>query len=413
MERVYERCAGLDVHARTVVACLRTPGPGGKREQIVRTFGTTTAELLALGDWLLEAGCTHVAMESTGVYWKPVYNILENLCEVLLVNARHIRQVPGRKTDVKDCEWIAQLLEVGLLRKSFIPPLATRQLRDITRYRKTLIQQRAAEVNRLHKLLEDANIKLGQVATDIMGVSGRAMLAALAAGERDGERLAELALGMLRNKHEQLGRALTGRFSEHHGFLLRQLLGHVEELERHIAACDAQVAEYLGPLSEAKVRRLQTIPGVGQRAAEVIVAEVGTDMSQFPTAAHLASWAGMCPGNHQSAGKRLSGRSRKGDPWLRSVLVEAALGAVRSKGTYLSARYRRVARRRGHKKAVIAVGHSILVAAWHLLAKEVKYDELGASHFDQRDTQRLTRYYLLRLKELGLEVAVQALPHAA
>jgi transposase len=293
MERVYERCAGLDVHARTVVACLRSPGQRGQREQVVRTFGTTTSELLALGDWLREAGCTHVAMESTGVYWKPVYNILENLCEVLLVNARHIKQVPGRKTDVKDCAWIAQLLEVGLLRKSFIPPLPTRQLRDVTRYRKTLIQQRAAEVNRLHKLLEDANIKLGQVATDIMGASGRAMLAALAAGEREGERLAALALGVLRNKHEQLGRALTGRFSEHHGFLLRQLLGHIEELERHIAECDAQVAEYLRPLAEEKVRRLQTIPGVGQRAAEVIVAEVGTDMSQFPTASHLAS-GGEC-----------------------------------------------------------------------------------------------------------------------
>jgi transposase len=413
MERVYARCCGLDVHSKTVVACLRTPGERRQRQKDVRTFGTTTPELLRLADWLLEAGCTHVAMESTGVYWKPVFNILESVCEVLLVNAAHIKQVPGRKTDVKDAEWIAELLEVGLLRASFIPPQPIRELREVTRYRKTLIQQRASEVNRVHKMLEDANIKLGQVATDILGVSGRKMLEALIEGERDGGRLAELALGALRKKAEQLGPALTGRFTDHHAFLLRQLLSHIDELERHIAACDTKVEEYNRPFAQEKVQRLVTIPGVSLRAAEVILAEVGTDMSRFPTAAHLASWAGMCPGNHESAGKRKSGRTRKGNVWLRTVLVEAAWAAARTKNSYLASLYARLARRRGAKKAIIAVGHSILVAVWHILKEEVEYKELGAHHFDQLETERLTRHYLHRLEELGVQVTVAETAQAA
>jgi transposase len=406
MQRVYERCCGLDVHSKSVVACLRTPGERRQPQKEVRTFGTTTPELLRLADWLLQAGCTHVAMESTGVYWKPVFNLLESVCEVLLVNAAHIKQVPGRKTDVKDAEWIAELLEVGLLRASFIPPQPIRELRDVTRYRKTLIQQRASEVNRVLKLLEDANIKLGHVATDVLGVSGRKMLEALIAGERDGKRLAALALGTMRKKTEQLGDALTGRFTEHHAFLLGQLLAHIDELDRHIAACDTKVAEYNRPFAQEKVERLQTIPGVSRRAAEVIVAEVGTDMNQFPTAAHLASWAGMCPGNHESAGKRKSGRTRKGDVWLRAVLVEAAWAAARTKNSYLAGLYGRLSRRRGQKKAIIAVGHSILVAVWHILKEGVDYEELGASHFDRLETERLTRHYLHRLEELGVQVTV-------
>ena len=413
MEKVYERCCGLDVHKKTVVACLRTPGARGRRTSEVRTFGTTTPELLALADWLLEAGCTHVAMESTGVYWKPVFNILEGVCEVLLVNAHHIKAVPGRKTDVKDCEWIADLLEHGLLRASFIPPPPIRELRDLTRYRRALIAQRATEANRVQKLLETANIKLGSVAADVLGKSGRLMLKALIAGERDGARLAELAKGPLRKKREALAPALTGRFTAHHAFLLGQLLAHMDELEAHIAQFDAQIEETLRPFAQVPLELLQTIPGVGQRTAEVILAEIGVDMRRFPTAAHLASWAGMCPGNNESAGKRKSGKTRKGDRYLRTALIEAAWAASHSRNTYLASLYARIARRRGAKKAAVAVGHSILVAVWHILRKGVPYADLGPSHFDRLNTERLTRHYLRRLEDLGLQVTVQPLPEAA
>ena len=413
MEKVYERCCGLDVHKKTVVACLRTPGARGRRTSEVRTFGTMTPELLALADWLLEAGCTHVAMESTGVYWKPVFNILEGVCEVLLVNAHHIKAVPGRKTDVKDCEWIADLLEHGLLRASFIPPPPIRELRDLTRYRRALIAQRATEANRVQKLLETANIKLGSVAADVLGKSGRLMLKALIAGERDGTRLAELAKGPLRKKREALAPALTGRFTAHHAFLLGQLLAHMDELEAHIAQFDAQIEETLRPFAQVPLELLQTIPGVGQRTAEVILAEIGVDMRRFPTAAHLASWAGMCPGNNESAGKRKSGKTRKGDRYLRTALIEAAWAASHSRNTYLASLYARIARRRGAKKAAVAVGHSILVAVWHILRKGVPYADLGPSHFDRLNTERLTRHYLRRLEDLGLQVTVQPLPEAA
>lgn len=307
MEMMFDRCCGMDVHAKTVVACLRTPGERGKRHSEVRTFGTTTAQLLALSAWLTEAGCTHVAMESTGVYWKPVHNLLEGSQEILLVNPRHMKAVPGRKTDVKDCEWIAQLLEHGLLRASFIPPQPIRELRELTRYRKTLIQERARQANRLHKVLESANIKLGNVASEVMGVSGRLMVKALIAGERDAGMLAELAKGRLRHKRAELGAALTGRFTDHHGFLLQEILAHVEFLDGAISDCDQRIQVHTRPFT-ATLDQLVTIPGVARRGAECILAEVGADMKQFASAKHLASWACICPGNNESAGKRRSGR---------------------------------------------------------------------------------------------------------
>ncbi len=412
METVYQWCCGIDVHKKTVVACLRIPDSRGRRTREVRTFGTTTPELLTLSDWLLEAGCTHVAMESTGVYWKPVFNILEGVCEVLLVNAHHMRMVPGRKTDVKDCEWIAELLEHGLLRASFIPPEPIRDLREITRYRKTLIQTRASEVNRVQKILESANIKLGNVATDVLGSSGRAMVKALIAGERDAVRLADLARGVLRRKRDDLTPALTGRVTAHHAFMLGRILAHIEEIEGHIRECDARIAEYVLPFAR-QTELLQTIPGVGRRTAEVILAEVGFDMARFPTAGHLASWAAMCPGNSESAGKRKSGKTRKGDQWLRAALIECAWAAARTHNSYLGSLYSRIARRRGAKKAAVAVGHSILIAVWHILSKDIPYQDLGASHFDDLNSDRLRRHYLRRLEQLGVKVTVEPVPDAA
>jgi len=412
MERIHERCAGLDVHKDTVVASLHVPGEAGERHREVRTFGTTTAELLTLADWLMAHRVTHAAIESTGVYWKPVFHVLESVCEVVLVNPAHVKALPGRKTDVQDCEWLAQLLEHGLVRGSFVPPTPIRELRDLTRYRKTLIQQRAAEANRVQKLLEDANIKLGSVASDVLGVSGRAMLWALIEGERDGARLAALAQGALRKKTAALAAALTGCFTAHHGFLLRQILSHIDELEQHVATCNLRIEEQLRPF-EAELTRLQTIPGVGRRTAEVIVAEIGIDMGQFPTAAHLASWAGVCPGHDESAGKRRSGRTRKGNRWLRGTLIEASWGAMRSRDTYLAALFRRIMRRRGAKKAAVAVAHSTLVAVWHMLKHGVDYHELGPSHFDQIRTEQLIRHHLRRLGDLGLKVTVETSGAAA
>ena len=356
-----------------------------------------------MADWLAAAGCTHVAMESTGVYWKPLYNLLEGSFELLLVNARHIKQVPGRKTDVKDCEWIADLLRHGLLHPSFVPDRPQRELRELTRYRTTLIRERAAEANRLQKTLEGANIKLGSVATDVLGVSGRAMLAALVAGTSDPTSLADLARGKLRDKLPLLERALTGRVGAHQRFLLAQQLAHLESLDELIERLNAEVSERLRPFVTA-LARLDTIPGVGQRTAETLVAELGTDLHRFPTAAHLASWAGLCPGNDESAGKRRSGKTRKGDPWLRTALIEAAQAAGRTRGTYLAAQYHRLAGRRGKKKALVAVGHTILVIAYHLLTEQTDYRELGPLHFDQRDEQRVTRRLIHRLQALGYRV---------
>lgn len=406
MRLVYERCAAGDVHKRRVVVCRRYPGEGGRRVSEVRTFGTTTKELLALADWLMEVGCTHFAMESTGVYWKPVFNIVESVCEVLLVNARDVKALPGRKTDVKDCEWLSELLELGLLKSSFIPPAPFRELRDLTRYRKTLIQTRASEANRVQKVLETANIKLASVATDVMGASGRAMLKALIAGERDGARLAELAKGNLRNKRAELSEALSGRFAEHHAFMLGRILSHVEELDQHIAEFDAWIEEKLRPF-ESELMLVRTISGVGHRTGEVILAEAGIDMTRFPTAAHLASWTTVCPGNNESAGKRKTGKTRKGNVWLKAALTEAAWCASRTRNTYLSSLYHRIARRRGAKRAVVAVAHAIVIAVWHVLSKKQPYKELGPDHFDRLSKEKLARYYIRRLLQLGVEVSPQ------
>jgi transposase len=364
MQVIYERCAGLDVHKKTVVACVVTPAG-----QETRTFATMTADLLALADWLLACGCTHVAIESTGDYWKPVFNILEGTCEVILVNAQHVKAVPGRKTDVKDAAWLAELLQHGLLRASFIPPVAQRELRDLTRDRSTFIRERVTLINRVQKLLEDANIKLAAVASDIMGVSGRAILAALIAGHTEPHTLAELAKGRLRSKREPLAKAWEGRVKPHHRFGLTALLCQIDGLDDTIARFDAQSQAICGPFEKA-VGLLDTIPGIARHTAEMIVAEIGTDMSRFPRADHLASWAGVAPGNYESAGKRASGKTRKGNRFLRTTLVQAAHAAARTKGTDLSAQYRRLAARRGKKRAMLALAHSMLLMAYYMIQRQ-------------------------------------------
>jgi transposase len=374
MDILHDRCAGLDLHKKTVVACVRTVGPDGRVQNQVRTFATMTADLLELADWLAGLGVRHVAMESTGVYWKPVWNLLEDRFELMLVNARHIKQVPGRKTDVKDAEWIAQLLQHGLLSPSLIPPPPIRELRDLTRQRAQLVAERAAVANRIHKTLEDANIKLASVATDILGVSGRAMITALIRGESDPEVLADEARASLKKKVIPLRRALEGQVTEHHRFLLQMLMDQLRGLEALIAKYSARIDEAMRPFAEAEAR-LRTIPGVGAQAAEVIVAEIGADMSRFATAGHLASWAGVCPGNHESAGKRRSGKTTKGSRWLRAMLVQVAWAAAHTKETTFGATYRRWAKRLGKKKALIAVGHKILVVAYHLLKDATDYRE--------------------------------------
>jgi transposase len=374
MEILHPCCAGLDVHKKTVVACVRRIGPDGQVHTQVRTFGTMTAELLQLADWLAAEGVRQVAMESTGVYWKPVYHLLEGRFELMLVNARHIKNVPGRKTDVKDAEWIAQLLQHGLLQPSFVPPPPIRELRDLTRQRAQLVHERATVVNRVHKVLEDANIKLASVVTDVLGTSGRALIAALMAGQTDPDPLAELARGSLRKKRPQLRRALEGRVTEHHRFLLRTLMRQEEQLEGLIAQYDARIDEVVVPFARAAAR-LRGVPGIGARAAEVIVAEIGVGMEKFPTAGHLASWAGMCPGNDQSAGKRRSGRTTKGSQWLRSTLVQVAWAAIRTKETISQGVYRRWAKRLGTKKALVAVGHKILTVIYTLLKNQTDYQE--------------------------------------
>ena len=407
MDVVYERCCGLDIHKKSVVACLLTPGTAGQAVKELRTFGTVTDELLALADWLAAAGCTHVAMESTGVYWKPVWNLLEAHFALLLVNARHVKAVPGRKTDVKDAEWLADLLRHGLLRGSFVPDRPRRELRELTRYRSSLVQERSAEVNRLQKTLEGANIKLGDVATDIVGVSGRQMLRALIEGATDAVAVAALAQGKLRTKRPALAAALRGHIGSHQRFLLAQQLAHIEQLEATIAAVTAEIEARLHSFAD-ELDLLQTIPGIGLRTAQVLVAEIGADMRRFPTAGHLASWAGMCPGNDESAGKRRSGRTRKGNRWLRAALIEAAHAAARSKGTYLAAQYRRLAARRGAKRAAVAVGHSILVSVYHLLRDGEPYHELGGNYFDERDRLAVERRLVRRLEALGHKVTLES-----
>jgi transposase len=410
MDVVYERCCGLDVHKQSVVACRVAPGPDGAPRKQVRTFGTMTADLLELSDWLAEAAVTHVAMESTGVYWKPIWNLLEGSFELVLANARHIKAVPGRKTDVRDCEWIADLLRHGLLSGSFVPDRAQRELRELTRYRTSLVRERTAEANRLQKTLEGANIKLAAVATDILGASGRAMLAALVEGTADAATMADLAKGRLREKLPQLERALAGRFGPHQRFMVAEQLAHLDFLDAAISRVSQEVAERVRE-DEPAIAHLDTIPGVGRYVAEALVAEIGTDMTRFPSANHLASWAGMCPGNNESAGKRRSGKTRKGSPWLRSLLVQAAHAAARKRDTYLSALYRRLAARRGKSRAAVAVGHAILVIAYHLLQRGTDYKDLGPFYFEERDRDAEQRRLVHRLERLGYKVSLE--PSAA
>jgi transposase len=406
MDVIYARCCGLDIHKKTVVACLISSAPGQQPEREVRTFRTMTAELLLLADWLQAAGCTHVAMESTGVYWRPVYNLLEGLFTLLVVNAQHIKAVPGRKTDVKDAEWIAELLRHGLLRGSFIPSKPQRQLRELTRHRTTLVQDRARVINRLQAVLEDANIKLAAVVTDIRGVSARAMLEALIAGQRDVDALADLARGRLRTKRDQLAEALQGYFTPHHSFLVTEYLSQIDYFEDAIDRVSAMIEQHLAAEQEA-IALLDTIPGVSQRTAEILLAEIGTDMGRFPSAKHLASWAGMCPGHHESAGKRLSGKTRKGSRWLRQVLVEAAHVAAKTKQTYLAAQYQRIAARRGKKRALIALGHTILIIVYYVLTRKQPYQDLGVAYFDELQHHRVQQRLVHRLERLGYQVSLQ------
>ena len=408
MEVIIDRCAGLDVHKKTVVACVRSPGSGRqKRHSEVRTFGTFENELVALREWLVGLGVSQVAMESTGVFWKPVWHVLDqgDMFEaMLLVNPAHIKNVPGRKTDVNDATWIAQLLECGLLRGSFVPPTEIQQLREITRYRRQLIEERSREVLRLHKLLEDANVKLSSVASDTLGVTGRMILDAMCDGERDPDVLAGMAQRTLKAKTEYLRQCVPGRFNDFHAAMTRELLAHIDYLTTAVARLDAQVDELMVPFADAR-DRFDTIPGIGKRNAEIIVAEIGIDMTQFPTPAHLASWAGVCPGNNESAGKHKSTHTRSGNPWLTSALVEAAWSAVRTKDCYLGVRFRRIAKRRGEQRALIAIAHTILVICWHLLTDDTTYTELGTDYLagkDQPDRRR--RLLIGQLEKLGYQV---------
>ena len=416
MERLYRCCAGLDVHKRTVVACLLRATADGRPRKELRTFGTMTEDLLALADWLRAVGCEAVAMESTGVFWKPVYNILEGqLATVMVVNAAHIKAVPGRKTDLKDAEWIAELLQHGLLRPSFIPDRAQRELRDLTRTRTALIDERSAAVNRLQDVLEDANLKVAGVATDVMGVSGRAILAAILAGETDPAALADLAKGKLRKKRAALERALGGRVAAHHRLLLATHLAHSDCLSEQIDHLSAAIAERLRPLEDV-LARLDTIPGVDRQTAEVLLAEIGVEMGRFPSAAHLASWAGLCPGNHESAGKRTSGKTRKGSRWLRRALTEAAHGAARTKQPgrrALAGRYRRLVARRGKQRAIVAVGHRLLTIAYYVLRDRQEYREPTTSYLDEQRRVRARRRALDQLRQLGYEVSLAPTEPAA
>jgi transposase len=408
MEVVHERCCGVDVHKQFITACLIVPGSTGKATKEVQTFRTMTADLEHFRDWLLAAGCTHVAMESTGVYWKPLYNLLEETdLTVLVVNAQHIKQVPGRKTDVRDAEWIADLLRHGLLTASFIPDQAQRELRELTRDRTSLIQERAAEVNRLQKILEGANIKLAAVTKDITGVSAREILAELVAGSTDAVGMAKLARGRLRAKIPELEQALVGRLRPHHQFLIAQQLAHIDTLDEAIERVSEEIERRTRPFAEI-IALLDTIPGVAQRTAEVLVAEVGTDMSRFPTADHLASWAGLAPGNNESGGKRRSGKTRKGSPWLRAALVEAAHGAALKKGTYLQAQYRQLVRRKGKKRAAVAVAHSIIVIAYHVIKERRPYTDLGADYLDRRRSDAAEQRLVAQLRARGYTVSREA-----
>jgi transposase len=407
MEVVHERCAGIDISKADVKVTIRVPGTGKRRRTETRTFTTMTRDLLAMRDWLLAEGITLVGMEATGIYWKPVFYLLEHDLECWLLNARHMKAVPGRKTDVKDAQWIAQLVEYGLVRPSFVPPEPIRQLRDLTRYRTEVIRERTRETQRLEKLLEDSGIKLSSVVSNILGVSGRAMLEALITGERDPHVLAGMAKGSMRRKTDTLIEALTGNFGGHHAFLARTMLDRIDactatetRLSEHI---DAQLGSF-----RRRIELLLTVPGINTRAAEVILAEIGADIARFPTAGDLASWAGVCPGNHESAGKQPTGKTRHGDPWLKAALGQAAVSAARTKDTYLAARYRRLAARRGKKRALVALEHSILIAIWHMFTHDTEYADLGGDYFLHRAGRaRQTRRLVSQLNQLGYQVVLQ------
>jgi transposase len=407
MEVIYTHCCGLDVHKNSVVACVIVPGAAGQARKEIRSFGTTTGEIASLAEWLEANEVTHVVMESTGSYWKPIWNILESQFELVLANARDVRAMPGRKTDVKDAEWLGDLFRHGLIRSSFVPDREQRELRELTGYRTRLIEERSAEVNRLQKILEGANIKLGSVATDIMGVSGRQILRALVGGAADPAAMAELAKGKLREKIPQLQEALRGSFGPHQRMMVAQQLAHIDFLDEAIERLDEEVGERMRPFDEV-IERLDEVTGVGRRAAEIILAQIGVDMSRFPTAGHLASWAGMSPGNNESAGKRKSGRINKGNKALRRILVQAAQAAGHSKNSYLGAQFRRLAARRGSKRAAVAVGHSILVIIYKMIKNGTSYADLGGNYFDLRDREAVARRLVYRLKDLGFDVKLES-----
>ncbi len=412
METLIRRCAGLDVHKASVVACVRVIDDNGELVSVTQSFGTTTSDLLKLNDWLMSYAVTLVGMESTGVYWKPVYTLLESEFECWLLNAQHLRNVPGRKTDVADAAWIAQLVAHGLVRPSFVPPKEIRELRELTRYRKAVIQDRSREAQRLHKTLESAGIKLANVATDILGVSGRDMLQGLIAGTHDPDVLAELARGRLRKKLPALRKALTGWFSPTHRVLVGELLAHLEYLDESIERLSDDITAMIAPFA-TPIDLLDTIPGVDRRTAEVVLSEIGPDMSRFPTSGNLASWTGICPGNNESAGKRFSGKTRKGSRWLRRALVEAAQAAARTKGTYLASQYARIKGRHGHNKAIIAVAHSILVIAYHILQRQQPYNELGGDYFIERQNKDAYQRRLVKqLERMGYDFTLDAKPAA-
>lgn len=410
MENIFPCCAGLDVHKESVQACVRRIEPSGQLLQQTRQWATMTGDIRMMADWLAAQGVTHVAMESTGVYWKPIFNILESRFEVLLVNARHLKQVPGRKSDIRDCQWIAQLLQHGLLKGSFIPPRSQRELRDLTRHRVQLVEEKTRTSNRIEKILEDANIKLGSVASEVMGVSGRAMIQALLEGNKDPAQIADLARRQLRGRIPQLEKALEGHLTEHHRFLLRLLWKELTQQEALIAELEAKIEEMTRPFTAA-IERLDEVPGLDRRVAQVVLAEIGTDMSPFPTHQNMTSWAGMCPGNEESAGKRRKRRITPGNRWLKRSFVQAAWAASHTKNSYLASQYRRLVGRRGKKRALIAVGHSLLVIVYHLLKDGTRYADLGGDFFDRLQPQRLTRYYLKRLEKLGHKVILE--PHVA
>lgn len=410
MEIIYDCCAGLDLHLKSIQAHVRRRNPDGTVTSVTQGFGTTTSQILALGDWLAEHRVEKVAMEATGVYWKPVWNLLEDRFRLMLVNAQHFRNVPGRKTDVKDAAWLAQLLQCGLLRDSFVPPRAQRELRDLARQRTALVEDKSRVVNRIQKTLEDANIKLSSVASDVMGVSGRAMIRALIGGEEDPAVLADLARKRLRAKIPELREALKGGVRAHHRFMLTRLMVQVEMLEGQIAAFESRM-ESMMTEDEEKIERLKGIPGVDDCAARLIIAEIGTDMSRFPSADHLCSWAGVCPGNHESAGKRRSGRTRRGNRWLRRILVQAAWAARMTKNSYFQAQHRRIAYRRGMKRATMAVAKSILTAIYHMLDTGSVFKDLGSAYFDRIKPQQALKTIVKRLNTLGFDV--QLIPKVA